>query len=282
MKKINIWLKSNKLSLSTEKTKFMIFHKPNKQIPELKFQINSTPIEKVDEFCFLGLNLDTYLNWSAHLRKLSGKLNRAIGIMNKLQYLVPKNIKILLYNSFILSQINYCILAWGFKIENLNSYQKSAVRIITNSDYLAHSEPLLRDLNLLKFKDIFAQRKIKFYFNYLHENLPQYFLNFEIRKNNETHNYNTRQKNDIRTNKLEHAFADNCIRNDIPKFINNLHDMVKSKFQTHSLPSILTYYKNQTLQTYNFICTDRNCYSCNPPISDSDEDSSFLDDSDSE
>ena len=279
--KINIWLKSNKLSLSTEKTKFMVFHQTNKVIPKLNFKISSISIEKVNEFSFLGLNLDSKLNWSAHLRKLSGKLNRAIGIMNKLKYLVPKEIKILLYNSFILSQINYCTLTWGFKIETLNSYQKSAVRIITNSDYLAHSEPLLKELNILKFKDIFTQRLIKFYFKYLNNDLPKYFLDIEFKQNIEIHRHDTRSKEEIHLNKTGHVFADNCLRNHIPKFLNNLNEMVRSKFVTHSLAGILNYFKQLTIKNYDFICTDRYCYSCHPP-SDSDTDSDTDSDSNSD
>ena len=93
----------------------MVFYKHNKLVPEFRFRMNtcSSLLERVDEFCFLGLNLDTHLDWSSHIRKVSGKLNRAIGVMNRLRYTLPRRVMILLYNSFILSHINYCILTWG-------------------------------------------------------------------------------------------------------------------------------------------------------------------------
>ena len=60
------WLEINKLSLNVAKCKYMIFHMHNKQINVPAPTINSMPIQKVDEFNFLGLTLDTHLNWKKH------------------------------------------------------------------------------------------------------------------------------------------------------------------------------------------------------------------------
>ena len=56
------WLCVNKLSLNTNKTKFILFHFHQKHInvnnvPILK--INNDIIEKVDSFKFLGLDFDS-------------------------------------------------------------------------------------------------------------------------------------------------------------------------------------------------------------------------------
>ena len=122
--RLNIWMKANKLSINIEKTKYMLFYKHNKIIPDLTFKINNTTLEEVDEFCFLGLNIDCNLSWNAHIKKISSKLNRTKGVLNKLKYTLPQNVKILLYNAFVLSQINYCMLAWGYKIDDLTQHQK--------------------------------------------------------------------------------------------------------------------------------------------------------------
>ena len=41
----------------------MVFHMPNKHIQALTLKIDDVYIERVDEFNFLGLTLDTNLNW---------------------------------------------------------------------------------------------------------------------------------------------------------------------------------------------------------------------------
>ena len=63
------WLNINKLSLNKSKSKYMIFHVPNKDIQYLTLKIDNVIIEKVDEFSFLGLTVDTNLNWKRHSEK---------------------------------------------------------------------------------------------------------------------------------------------------------------------------------------------------------------------
>ena len=64
--KINEWLVINKLSLNIAKSEFMIFHMDRKHIEAPAPKINNIIIEKVNEFNFLGLTLDTHLNWKKH------------------------------------------------------------------------------------------------------------------------------------------------------------------------------------------------------------------------
>ena len=60
--KINEWLNINKLLLNKSKSKYMVFHMPNKRLQALTLKIDDVHIKRVDEFYFLGLNLDTNLN----------------------------------------------------------------------------------------------------------------------------------------------------------------------------------------------------------------------------
>ena len=52
LEKITLWLKIKKLSLNVQKTKFMIFHRKQKQISELNIAINDTDIEQVESLFF--------------------------------------------------------------------------------------------------------------------------------------------------------------------------------------------------------------------------------------
>ena len=52
----------------------------------------------------------------------------------------------------------YGLLVWGSKINTnhpLHLLQKRALRIVKNTDYVAHSEPICKDLRLLKMPDMF-------------------------------------------------------------------------------------------------------------------------------
>ena len=115
------------------------------------------------------------MNWKAHIRKLSNKISRTLGTLNRLKYILPLNIKLLIYNSLILSHLHYGILAWGYEHEKITKLQKKFLRILTLSDYKAHTEPLSKRLKLLKVSDIFYLQELKFYYNYIHQNLTIVF-----------------------------------------------------------------------------------------------------------
>ena len=66
------WLAVNKLSLNVSKTKFMVFHHPLKNLPQnMEIKINNSPVERVKEFCFLGLTINENLTWKTHITQLS-------------------------------------------------------------------------------------------------------------------------------------------------------------------------------------------------------------------
>ena len=85
------WLNINKLSLNI--SKYMIFHVPNKDIQYHTLKIDNVIIEKVDEFSFLGLTVDTHLNWKRHSEKICNKCTKMIGILIRLKCVLPLGIK---------------------------------------------------------------------------------------------------------------------------------------------------------------------------------------------
>ena len=89
----------------------MTFQRTNKNIQTLTLKINNINIEQVKELNFLGLIIDTNLNWKRHTDKISNACSKKIGILNKLKHVLSQQIKTLLYNSLIVPHINYCIMA---------------------------------------------------------------------------------------------------------------------------------------------------------------------------
>ena len=66
-------------------------------------------------------------------------------------------------------------MTWGTKSGRIEKLQKRALRIICNSKYNAHTEPLFKKLNLLKLSDIFKTRQARFYYRYINNEVPVYF-----------------------------------------------------------------------------------------------------------
>ena len=183
--KLTNWLQYNKLSLNIEKTKCLHFHKPQRKLTPLRLNINNTIIEKVNWFNYLGIILNENLTWRNHIEMAANKIAKITGVLNTLKYAYPWQILLSLYNTLIMSHINYGLLLWGTKIYELEHQQKKAVRTIKNNHPLAHREPLLKNLGLLNVHDLYHIKILKFYYKLVHSELPSYFnrylLHFAMR-----------------------------------------------------------------------------------------------------
>ena len=175
-------MRVNRLSLNVGKTKYMPFHSIKKKInfPEQGIHINCTAIERVQTFNFLGLYLDSQMTWQAHINALAGKINRSLGILNKLKHYLLLNIKKLLYNSLVLSHLNYGILLWGFTGERIFKLQKKVLRVISLNKYNAHTGPIFKNLNILKLKDIFVLNQLTLYHKLVNNKVPEYLNSLQI------------------------------------------------------------------------------------------------------
>ena len=262
LSKIIEWLNINKLSLNKDKSKYMIFHMHKKDIPSFSLKLGNTNIEKVYHFNYLGLTVDTNLNWKKHTEKVANRCSKKIGVLNRLKYVLPLCIKTMLYNTLILPHITYGIMVWGYQRNRLNKIQKKAIRLITSNRYNSHTEPLFKQLNMLKLEDLLKLQQLKFYFKFNESSLPVYLQNWDITTNAHVHNYNTREYACIHPFKVKHEFAKKCLKYNLPKLINDTPERVKDKINTHSLQGFINYGKNDMIHKYGNICIIQHCYTC--------------------
>jgi hypothetical protein len=259
---ISDWLKTNKLSLNIKKCKYMIFHTPQKRINSLQLKIENISVERVHEFNFLGLMINENLNWKSHINKISNKISRSIGILNKLKYFLPFNAKFFIYNSLILSHLNFGILAWGYQCDRIVKLQKRAIRILSLSKYNAHTEPIFKALKLLKINDILKLQILKFYYKFKNNKLPYYLQNLPFINNTAIHTHATRTQHNIHEIKPNHEFARKGIRYQLPKVVNGSPIEIIDKVNTHSLQGFAGYIKTKISGSYQESCTILNCYIC--------------------
>ena len=266
LKNITEWLSSNKLSLNAKKTKFMIFHTIQRKVNYPSLQINGIELERVSQFNFLGLILNSQLTWIHHMNHISKKISRVIGIMYRLKHIYPQTVLLMLYNTLILPHFSYCILLWGSKVidgHSIHILQKKALRIITNEDFVAHSEPICKRLNLVKVTDMFRLAIWKFYYKLINHALPSYFQimiptlpricdTYEIRKPT------------FHLPAIKHDYAEQLIGYQLVKILNgeNQSILITSKVHTHSFHGFKLYIKNKVINSYRELCYYRNCYTC--------------------
>ena len=267
LSKINDWMSSNKLSLNIKKTKYMIYHTNQRHVTYPSLRINNIEIERVTQFNFLGLILNTQLTWKHHIDHISIKISKIIGVIYRLKDIYPQTVLLMLYNTLILSHITYCLLCWGSKIVKdhpLHLLQKKALRLITNSDYVSHSEIICKKYGLLRVPDIFRFTLWKFYFKLMNNNLPYYF-NIIRPELPAICNYYEIRTPRFHLPDIKHTFAEQQIKYQLIKLLNmeNCSITITGKVHTHSFQNFKYFVKNSIIDFYIDQCERRNCYSCN-------------------
>ena len=101
----------------------------------------------------------------------------------------------------IYPHVNYGLLVWGQEYNKITKMQKRAIRLITCSKYNAHTEPLLKALEILRVSDVLHLNGMQFNYDYTRKQLPPYFLTFDIIRQGEIHDHDTRQRDRIRVNR---------------------------------------------------------------------------------
>ena len=189
------WLNANRLSLNIDKTNFMTFRPKNRKDSSPDIMISGTKINQVDKAKFLGVIIDSKLNWSDHTKHVIKKISKGIGIIIKARKYFNQDTLLNLYNTMVLPYISYCIHVWGksasIHINKIHILQKKIVRIISGVPPRTHSLPLFDKLKLMTVYQVYDYYLGVFMYKLYHEKLPPLFNMFQRISN--VHNYSTRQ-----------------------------------------------------------------------------------------
>ena len=78
---------------------------------------------------FLGVVIDSKLNWKDHVVLVKSKLSKSISIMHKAKHLLDRRSGMMVYVSLFLPYLIYCCEVWGntysSNIKNVYILQKS-------------------------------------------------------------------------------------------------------------------------------------------------------------
>ena len=147
------------------------------------------------------------------------------------------------------------------ELSTTQSYQR-ALRIMTNSRYNAHTEPLFKQLYLLKVKDIFDVQCMQFWYKFVNKKLPNYFRDM-FKYNHEVHDIGTRSHDQLHLYPTRTSGARSVLRHHIPELLNTFPKYLIDKIKTHSLYSISHHIKCYLVEIYSYDCSIIDCYICN-------------------
>ena len=197
LKKVKLWLDSNKLALNVDKTNFVLFHSPRKKLSEYAdLKIGKQFIQRTLYVKFLGVMMDEHLTWKYHTTELCKKLSRTAGIFFKVRHHVPLPILICLYNSLFSSFLNYSISAWGLTYETylnpLFRLQKKILQAMKFQPFSAPSSLIFHILKILKLQDVLHTKILTFIYKAFNKLSPSCSHDY-FQPNAMVHRIGTRQ-----------------------------------------------------------------------------------------
>ena len=186
---VHKWLMMNKIKINYDKSKFIIFSYGKKySLEQIKFGSNF--ISSTENTKFLGIWVDNHLNFRSHIDSISSKISKVIGMLFRLNDILPREALKTLYSTLLLPHLMYGIEIWyGILKSNddrLFKLQKKSIRAINCLPYAAHTNDYFKSMNFLKLEDLYKQRVLLYMYKY------------DLTSNREpNHNYSTRNANNI-------------------------------------------------------------------------------------
>ena len=170
--KLCTWFQVNKLSLNTSKTNFMVF--TNKSCDDTYHVcMNGLLLSRVFVTKFLGVHMDSKLDWNDHINIVRNKMAKNVSVMNRVKHVSTSSALYSLNCTLVIPYLTYCCEVWGNNcktlIHSLFILQKRAIRICLNTWF---------------YSLVFMY---KAFHNLLTTSLLSYF-----KKINDSHNHNTR------------------------------------------------------------------------------------------
>ena len=128
------WFEKNSLVPNPDKFQLMVLG-TRKRFP-LCLEINGHRTVSTFEMVLLGVTIDWKLNFNIHAQLLCDNANRKVQALMRLRTLLSLEQKLVLLNSYVMSQFNYCSNVWMFhgKVANdrINRVHERALRAVYN------------------------------------------------------------------------------------------------------------------------------------------------------
>ena len=240
------WCKVNKISLNLSKTKYMVFNPKlislsSSQKSACTLVFGSDRLEMVSNTKFLGITIDDTLSWRLHIEQLCAKVSRVIGVLAKIRHKLNQRAAMLIYESLIMSHMQYCNLVWANATKNIMDplfiLQKRALKIVLKLPRLTPSDVLFKQAFKLTVFQMCHYQSLIFIYSVLNHLAPERFDDFFVLIEN-VHSHETRSQGGLYAISSSKKVFKNCLRARAP----NLWSSITKDIQDS--PNLQTFKKS--------------------------------------
>ena len=235
LKKVHEWLIANKLTLNTDKSKYMIISK-RKVITddEFKLSLNDTLLERCHSYKYLGVFIDDKLSWEPHIDYVCQKISKTCRFLTKLRHYLDTPMLRTVYYALVFPYIRYCNTSWGnaaqIHMEKLNRLHNKVIKIIAFAPYRGSDvTQIFFDLELLPTDEIYTLEVGKLMYKYKQNLLPKVFDGY-FTTVSQTHGHFTRSsaRNDYRAPQARSNYGLNRLKNEGVKIWNGFSAEIRN------------------------------------------------------
>ena len=196
-----------------------------------KVPICLVPNSKENTVRVLGVLIDEHITLEHHAYSLKSKLGKGIFSLNSMKGILGKKQLKMIYFANFHSHLNYCSNLFNLLpntlTEQIYLLQKKAIRIMSNSTYLAHTKPIFLSEEILPFRFLIEYNCTLFMYDYVNIRLPETFDNtYTFNWQNDVQ-YNLRNLHDFELTRTRYVYLDNHPLYLYPKLWNDLPQELK-------------------------------------------------------
>jgi hypothetical protein len=138
---------------------------------------NENATQEDKSYKLLGVYLDEFLSFDAHIDNVRKKISQSNFIINRSKNFLPKKLLITLYYSLIHPHLIYCLPVYGCtsqkNINKISKLQRKSIRIINKVKYNCNTDNLFVDNGILPFEKLVKYSQSIIVHSIYHKYSPQ-------------------------------------------------------------------------------------------------------------
>lgn len=151
------WLRHNNLQINISKTKMIRFQTYNTRQEALKIEYKDNVVSEVENTRFLGITIDKYCNWKAHIDNLCIKLEKFVYVLYRLRRVANMQAALSAYHGYVSSVIRYGLIIWGNSVDSIRVFrgQKKCIRSLCGLHQLDSCIPYFQKHHILPLPSMY-------------------------------------------------------------------------------------------------------------------------------
>ena len=182
------WLNKNNMISNPDKFHSLILSNDRTDNSGIDIKIGQKSIKSESYVKLLGVRIDNKLNFNSHISKLCKNASTQLNALLRLKNVLNFKAKLILVQSFIYANFNYCPLIWHFSaaksLLKIECIQKRAIRFLYNDNESTYEELLTKAnrnyMNIYRLKIICTE-----IYKTINDLNPRYMKNIFQRYDNE-------------------------------------------------------------------------------------------------